>query len=231
MKLSVLVKSVLIVSVIAIVSLGSFAFSLDLVAQVAVKSFDALTKAIPNKVAFDAQKGGWAITGLDNKERIILSKDFSSSRSDMVLEFDAAPFLAAGLNVAKLPVGQYIYDQSTGKMSMPFDFGKEKFNAGAKQSILNTFKEIVNFHRSSIGYHEKLDHYGITMGDGNMLEWAKDMSTNDKDLVFVLNPKPFIKAGVNPAQLKEWIFAKVPVKDKSGRPIEVEKFLKPFNVK
>lgn len=231
-KTSVIVKSLLVISVLAILSVVSFAFSLDLVAKVAGTSFDALTKALPvDKVVFDNAKDGWAINGLDGKERIILSRDFSSVNPDIAVEFDATPFINAGLDVAKLPAGHYIYNKATGKITMPYEYGKDKFGADAKKSVLNTFKQLVKTHRDLIGYHEKLDHYGIALGDGNMFEWAKNMNTNDKDMVFVLNPKPLIDASVDTKKIKEWVFGKVQIKDKDGKPMIVDKFLKPFNVK
>jgi hypothetical protein len=64
-----------------------------------------------------------------------------------------------------------------------------------------------------------------------MFEWAKDMSANDKDIVFVLNPKPFIDAGVDPDRVEGWVFARVTVDDESGKPVELDKFLKPFNLR
>jgi len=220
-----------ILSIPAILPTVTNAFSLDLVAKVAVTSFDALIKAIPDKVIFDSAKGGWAINGLDGKARIILSNDFSSNNPDIALEFDAAPFIKAGLDVTKLPAVQYIYDGAAGKITMPFKYGQAKFGAAAKKSALETFKEIVKNHRDLISYHEVLDHYGISLGDGNLFEWAKDMRTNDQDMVFVLNPKPLLDAGVDPVKITEWVFAKVEIKDKYGKPIKVDKFLKPFNVK
>jgi len=62
-----------------------------------------------------------------------------------------------------------------------------------------------------------------------MFEWAKDLSTNDKDIVFVLNPEPFLAAGVDPNDVEGWVFAKVPV-DVDGKPAEVDKLLKPFDL-
>jgi hypothetical protein len=88
----------------------------------------------------------------------------------------------------------------------------------------------VEKYRPMIGYHAPLDHYGIGLGEGNMFEWAKDMAKNDKDLVFVLNPEPLIQAGVDPAKIEGWVFARVPVKDPSGKSIEVDKFLKPYDL-
>ncbi|HEX3046641.1 MAG TPA: hypothetical protein VHY08_17935, partial [Bacillota bacterium] len=200
-KISMLLKSLLVISILAMIPVVSKALSLDLVAKVAVTSFEALTKAIPDKVAFDSTKGGWAIVGLDSKERIILSKDFSANTPNITVEYDAAPFIKAGLDVAKLPSDQYNYDAATGKITMPYRYGKDKFAVSAKKSVLETFRQLIKTHRDLIGYHEKLDHYGIALGNGNMFEWAKDMSTNDKDMVFVLNPQPFIDAGVDPAKV------------------------------
>lgn len=228
-QITLLVISLVVIAVIAFISFGSRT-SLDLVAKVAVSSFDELVKAIPQNVAYDNGKGGWAIQGMDGKDRIILSKDFNSDNPDLTLEIEAEPFLKAGLDVAKLPADQYSYDSSTGKITMPFELGDEQFGADAEKSVTNTFKQIVKTHRASIGYHQALDHYGITLGNGNMFEWAKDMRTNDKDMVFVMNPGPWIEAGVDPTKIQGWIFGKVPVME-NGKKIEVEKFLKPFSVK
>lgn len=202
----------------------------DLVAKVAVTSFDSLVKEVPDKVAFDDKKDGWAISGLDDKERAILSRDFSGGTPDIAVEFNAAPFIEAGLDVAKLPGDQYMYDESTGDITMPYEYGGDKFGAGAGKSALDLFKQIVKTHRSIIGYHEEGDHYKIDLGRGNLFGWAKDVSTNKADLVFVLNPKPLVDAGVDAAKIKEWIFTKLPVTDKDGKPAQVEVFMKAFNI-
>ena len=41
----------------------------------------------------------------------------------------------------------------------------------------------------------------------------------------------FIDAGVDPAKVSGWVFAKVKTEDKDKQPIEVDKFLKPFSIK
>ncbi|MDR3271074.1 MAG: hypothetical protein LBT32_06180, partial [Peptococcaceae bacterium] len=101
---------------------------------------------------------------------------------------------------------------------------------------LSSFEHIVNQYRTAIGYHTSLDHYNVNLGDGNLFEWAKDLRTNgtsqedqDKDIVFVLNPEPLIAAGVNPEQIAGWAYAQVTV-DVDGKPTEVWKLLKPFNL-
>jgi hypothetical protein len=70
----------------------------------------------------------------------------------------------------------------------------------------------------------------VNLGGGNLFEWAKDMGTNDKDIVFVLNPEPFIAAGVDPGKIRGWDFAKVTVDDANGKPVQVDKILKPFDL-
>jgi hypothetical protein len=50
-----------------------------------------------------------------------------------------------------------------------------------------------------------MDHYGVNLANGNLFEWAKDMNTNDKDMVFVLNPEPFVSAGVKPDNIEGWV--------------------------
>jgi hypothetical protein len=203
----------------------------DVIAKVSVTSFDALVKAVPDKVSNDSAKGGWAITGLDGKERIILSKDFSSNLSDIALEFDASPFLQAGLDVKKLPEDQYVYDASTKKITMPFEYGRDKFSPDSEKSVLDTFEQIVKTHREIIGYHEEGDHYKITLMNGNSFAWAKEIKTNKMDLLFILNPQPFVDAGVDIAKIKEWTFTKMPTTDKNGKSVQVDIFLKGFNVK
>jgi hypothetical protein len=95
---------------------------------------------------------------------------------------------------------------------------------------LSLYRKIVKFQRNAIGYHGQLDHYGINLGDGNLFEWAKNLNTNDKDIVFVLDPSPFISAGVDPNGIEGWAFAKVTVDDENGKPVVVDKLLKPFNL-
>ena len=95
---------------------------------------------------------------------------------------------------------------------------------------LSSFEQIALLDRDSVGFHAPLGHYGITVADGFVFEFAEDMSKNDKDIVFVLDPKVFTDAGVTPEKVEGWAFAKVPLEDEWGRPYEAEKFLKPFDL-
>lgn len=216
--------------------------STDVVGKVAKTSFKAVLDVSKDNVSFSSEDESWVLRSSAGDE-ILFSANFARNaasaggmadmdKPDAEFTFDAAPFIAAGLDLAKLPMIDGIkYELEEGRFMLHFELGNDAFSADAAKSFEATFSEIVRTHRSRIGYHEQLDHYGIGLGDGNMFEWAKDISKNDKDIVWVLNPAPFIAAGVDPAKIEGWIFAKVETKDDKGAMVFVDKLLKPFDLK
>lgn len=201
---------------------------LDVVGKGSVDSFKEVLEAIPDNVSEDEISGGWSLAAPDDSARFIWSDDYSkSSLRDIMLEFDAKPFIDAGLDTGRLPEG-IVYNED--KLLIGAELGSDELKYEGEATPIASFEQIVKNYRDSIGYHMSLDHYGVKLGNGNMFEWAKTMSTNDKDIVFVLNPEPFIAAGVNPDSVDGWVFAKVTV-DEGGKSMEVDKFLKPFDLK
>jgi hypothetical protein len=203
--------------------------SADVVGKVAVTSFNAVVEKMGDSVTSNDVANSWTMESPAG-DKFSWSKDFSGNNPDAVVEFDAAPFINAGLDFAKLPADKYIYNKETEKIVMPYELGQDKFNYSGDITPGSTFEKIVKTKRNLIGYHEDLDHYGIGLGNGNMFEWAKDMSKNDKDIVFVLNPQPFIDAGVDPNKVDGWAFAKVNVMDDNNKKVQVDKLLKPFEL-
>jgi hypothetical protein len=205
--------------------------STDVVAAWAKKSFAAVAQASAARLSWSDAGRAWQLSS-PGGDIVSLSADFSKPGPDVSFSFDAAPFAAAGLDVSKMGAAAGLgYALEGGRLVYSFELGGEAFGADASKSIEADFAEILKNHRARIGYHEKLDHYGIKLGGGNMLEWAKDLGTNDKDLVFVLDPGPFIAAGLDPAKIEGWVFAAVDTKDDSGRPVKVDKLLKPYDLK
>jgi hypothetical protein len=201
---------------------------LDVVGTDSVKSFDKVLQQIPRSVTPDEMNGGWSLAAPDNSVRFIWSKNYAESPlHDVMLEFSAAPFIGAGLDPAKLPENFAYYE---GKIMVGTKLGQEQLKYQGEAAPLTSYEQIVKLKRKAIGYHGAMDHYGVSLGDGNLFEWAKDMGTNDKDIVFVLNPEPFINAGVDPARIEGWVFTKVTVDDENGKPIQVDKILKPFDL-
>jgi len=227
-----IMKKLLIFILILTVALSLAACqATDVVGKFAVTSFEALLNKIPEKITSDEVNNGWALTS-PTGERFIWGKDFSSEGTpDVMLEFDSQPFINAGLDVNRLPKEMYVYDSTSNKLMIRSELGDEKFTYNDTAAPLDSFKKLVETHRDNIGYHEALDHYGAALDNGNMFEWAKDLNTNDKDIVFVLNPQPLIDAGADPNKVEGWVFAKVPVMDEQGKKIEVDKLLKPFDLK
>ncbi len=201
---------------------------LDVIGYTSIKSFDAVLDAIPANIAEDKINNAWSLNAPDGSARFIWSKDFSKSPVyDVMIEFDAQPFTDAGLDISRLPEGM----ASDGKIIVGTKLGTEALTYEGNANPLASFEKIVELKRESVGYHTALDHYGVILTGGNMFEWAKDMSVNDKDIVFVLDPGVFIDAGADPAKVEGWVFAKVPVTDENGKPIEADKLLKPFDLK
>jgi hypothetical protein len=203
---------------------------LDTVGNYSIRSFSDLLDNAPQLVSQDTANGGWSFAAPDGSARFIWSGNFAASPLfDVMIEMDAVPFIAAGLDVAKLP-GNFYFNGENNLLVVGTKLGDEQLQYNGEITPLASYQQIVRLKRNAIGYHGAMDHYGINIGDGNLFEWAKDLNTNDKDIVFVLNPEPFIKAGADPDRIEGWAFAKVPVEDEKGRMIEVDKILKPFDL-
>ena len=220
-------KRIVLVLLISIALLGLTACGkLDVIGDQSEKSFEAVLNALQAKVSTDGSIDGWSLNAPDGEARFVWTKDFSKSTTDVMLELEAQPFIEAGLDMNKLPQEMVSGD----KIVLATDLGDDNITYVGEASPLDSYKKLVKHYRDSITYHTALDHYGVDLGNGNMFEWAKDMKTNDKDIVFVLNPQPFLDAGVDPTKLETWIFAKVETMDERGNKIELDKFLKPFDV-
>jgi hypothetical protein len=223
-----MLKKIILILFAALVMTAFSCGKLDVVGTDSVKSFDKVLRQIPQAVTPDGVNGGWSLSAPDGTARFIWSRNYAESPlHDVMLEFDAAPFIAAGLDPEGLPENFAFYE---GVLMVGMKLGEERLKYAGEVTPLASYEQIVKLKRSSIGYHGALDHYGVNLGNGNMFEWAKDMSTNDKDIVFVLNPEPFIAAGVDPNKIEGWAFAEVTVDDANGKPIQVNKILKPFNL-
>jgi hypothetical protein len=219
---------------------------LDVVGNDSVRAFNDLLQSVPQLVSEDEENNDWSISAPDNSVRFSWSKNFAeSSVFDVMLEFTAAPFIAAGLDPAKLPDHfaqiprkkddwqkvSSLFIFSDGMLAVGTKLGTEQLQYNGEATPLASYQQIVKLKRNSIGYHMQMDHYGINLGNGNMFEWAKNLAANDKDIVFVLDPAPFIAAGTDPARIEGWTFAKVTIDDANGKPVQVDKILKAFDLK
>lgn len=176
------------------------ACNLDVVGKLAVTSFE--------QIEVKAQT-----TKADNQTIITSSNgnSFEYGPNGTAMKLPIAPFIAAGLDLNKLP------DYATIESNVLVI--KQDYKA-------DDFKSFVKKYRDKVGYHEVLDHYGIDMGNGNKFEWAKDSDKNDKDIVFVLNSKPLSDAGLNVEKVEGFVYAEVEVK----KGVKEFKLLAPYDL-
>lgn len=202
--------------------------SLDVVGNGAVDSFSALMDAMPEQVGSNESNSYFVLPAPDGSARFFWRKNYRvKTKYDVMLTFPAKPFLEAGLDVGKLPAALLAEDM----IVVGAFFGEPDPAYYREATPLGAFEQIVWRNRDKIKYHVELDHFGVSLGSGHMFEWAKDMSVNDKDIVFALNPDVFIDAGVDPTQVDGWVFSKVTIMDERGKKIEADRFLKAFDVK
>jgi len=207
---------------VAIALILSNCSDLDVVKTDAVRSFGDILKILPAE-NYKGDSSEWVVSAPDS------AAWFHWKNQEIKIVVDAQPFISAGLDLSKLENG--VVNENTLVYSSPLS------NAPERDAPLKLFEKNADFFRASLGYHAEMDHYNITPGNGNIFEWAKDLSTNgttgknqDLDLVFALNPEPLITAGVDTEKLEGWTYTQVPV-DIDGKPTKVWKILKAFNLK
>jgi hypothetical protein len=204
----------------------------DVIADRAATSFNALLQAAPALMDGDPTNG-WSLTSPDGGARFAwFGRDMSGNSAGMRIAFDAAPFVAAGLDLAALPATYTVADGWLGIGAAPAMGGGEPVPA----TPLEAYGRVIEGQPSLLGYHTPMDHFGVNLGNGNLFEWAQDLAVNvntgaaqDKDAVFVLNPEPLIAAGADPQAVAGWAYAQVPVMENGGSTL-VYKFLKPIDI-
>ncbi|MFP3154327.1 hypothetical protein LQZ18_07845 [Lachnospiraceae bacterium ZAX-1] len=223
------------IGAIAMFSLSACSFSpFDAVAKDSTTTFKEVLELISDRVEYEEEDAGWVLTAPDDSVRFVWSEDYSKTPLyDIMFELNTRSFLDAGLVISKMPRGYVFYEN---KLMIGKKLGSDELKYSGEITPLDAYEQIVKHHRHVIGYHTALDHYNVDLGNGNFFEWAKDFSINtetkenqDQDIVFVLNPEPFIEAGVDPQKVEGWTYMTVTV-DVDGKPTEVYKFLKPFDL-
>ncbi|MDR3287823.1 MAG: hypothetical protein LBT22_00140 [Peptococcaceae bacterium] len=203
--------------------------SLDVVGNASVTSISAVFDALPAEITVDEATGAWALSAPDNSARFLWAPDYSvSGMHDIMLEYALQPFLEAGLDVGQLPEMFTILGDQT--VMIGTKLGDDRITYDGAPTPIASYEKLVELYRDTVGYHAALDHHNVSVGDGNLFEWADDLRTNDKDIVFALNPEPLIAAGVDPEKVEGWAYTTVPI-DVNGKSVDVYKFLKPFDLR
>jgi len=108
---------------------------------------------------------------------------------------------------------------------------------------VRAFNDLLQSAPQLVKEDEENNGWAIDAPDGNArFIWSKNFAESsvfDIQLQFYaapfidagLDPAPFIAAGTDPAKIEGWTFAKVTVDDANGKPVQVDKILKSFNLK
>lgn len=195
----------------------------DVVAKYAASSYGSIATAMGAAV-----NDGFHLVQSPTGDQFSLAVDLSGS-TDALLALDAAPFLAAGLDPAKLPTRQgSSWTVEDGRLVGRFDLASGGKAASVKPDVI--MASLVSSARSRIGYHSQLGHYGVMLDDDAMVEWAAKARKNDKDWVIVIDPSLVTDAGGNHEAVEGWVLAMVPVDGPDGKMIEVQKLLRPVDI-
>jgi hypothetical protein len=84
-------------------------------------------------------------------------------------------------------------------------------NAGNGSNIIDTFENVLRSNRHALEYHTDKDLFELHLGGGNAFRWAKDWRTNTQGMTFILNPQPFVEAGLELENLEGWRVADIDI--------------------
>ena len=190
-----MVAAVYAVIVIASAIMLSASQKLDIVANYAVESFERLGEGI-------------GLDSYDKRLYDVYSPDgteiFSFGES-VRLTVDMALFTVAGFDPDRF--GGEAAVEGT-RFTIPSS-NVEGVGAANTNSVFDTFENVLRNNRHALEYHMDHDLFELHLGGGNTFRWAKDWRTNTRGMTFVLNPQPFINAGLEPENLEGWTLANI----------------------
>ena len=192
----------------------------DVILKYSPSSLDKIVEKFPTLVTDNTETDHYFYLSVDGETTLKVSHEFDmTGAEDVVIQTPLQPFVDAGLDPATLGAGYRTDDTS---LFLVADFGA---GSGEMKAITTSLFESAKADRSVLTYHADLDHYGIALPAGKF-EWAKDDTTNDKDIVFVIAVKPLADLGVDVQNIEGWIFKTM--KDDAGKDFDV--LLKPYSL-
>ena len=168
----------------------------DVVANYAAMSFGALGEAVDVAVN---DGGSYVVYSPSRAERF-------SFGGDVQLIFDTAPFIAAGLDTDNLEANNIIAED--GYIILTSEGVAGVAGVASKGSAFETMEAIIRNNRRHILYHMDHDLFELHLG-GHTFRWARDIRDNTRGMTFVLNPEPFVTAGLDPDALEGWTLANI----------------------
>lgn len=203
----------------------------------ALKAFNEIVKAYPENKGFHSALQHWGFA-LPTGEKFEWSKDMSANKADFAMVLLADPLVRAGLDISKLDKNEWLYEPA-GKDEMgvelpnrlikPYNVSdKKQASSGSEDSM----RRILKADTGIVKYHEKQQHYGLKLGDGNEVQWTEKLGLNDADMIFVLKAEPLIEAGldINKLEGSGWVF-KPASDDDMGMGANPDQIVKIYDIK
>jgi len=178
-----------------------------------ISAFNEIVKSYPEKKGFHDSLQHWGFE-VESGEKFEWSQDMSANKADFAMVVQAEPLINAGLDVEKLDKNVWIV-QEAGKDDMgmeqpallilPYDIGDNQIKG---KDSNDSMKALLTEDADNLIYHEDQQHYVLNLGGTNEVIWTEELGLNDSDMVFVLDAKPLMDAGLDITGLEGsgWVF-------------------------
>lgn len=184
------------------------------VADKGLNAFNNIVSTYPENKGFHSALQHWGFA-LPTGEKFEWSKDMSANKADFAMVLLADPLVEAGLDIEKLDKDVWLYEPAgTDDMGeeMPNRLIKP-YNVSDKKEVGNgsedSMRRLLKADTSMIKYNEEQKNYSLFFGNNNEVQWTEELGTNDADMIFVLEAKPLVDAGLDIDKLdgSGWTFS------------------------
>lgn len=203
----------------------------------ALAAFNKIVKAYPDKKGFHEALKHWGFE-LPTGEKFEWSKDMSANQADFAMVMLADPLVEAGLDIKKLDENEWLYEPAgkddkgnnlPNRLIKPYNVSdKKQASNGSEDSM----RRLLKADSDSVKYHKAEQHFGLSLGEGNQVQWTEKLGTNDADMIFVLKAEPLVDAGldVNKLQDSGWVY-KEASNDYMGMGANPDQIIKIYDIK
>ena len=201
---------------------------LDVIGNDSIASFEEMLSYFENSVSYNHNNNAFELISPDNSTIFSWCANYlSESQNDFSISVDAKVFLEAGLNESKLPADIILKD---GRLIIGTNLDYLQISTSELQTPLKAYEIILEKKRYSLSFHFMGEHYSLKVGDDNSFEWAKDMRSNEMDIVFTLDPQLFVDTDTDLTKIQGWELKIIHTHSQMTM-IETEKLVKSFNIK
>jgi hypothetical protein len=140
----------------------------------------------------------------------------SANKADFAMVMLADPLVEAGLDISKLDENEWLYEPAAkddkgndlpNRLIKPYNVSdKKQASNGSEDSM----RRLLKADTDNIKYHKDVQHFGLSLGEGNQVQWTEKLGTNNADMIFVLNAEHLVEAGIDINKIEDsgWVLKK-----------------------